>query len=56
MDRAADFGTLEKGKQADLVVTEKDPATDIANLRSLTHVMRGGVLRPVTEDFADISP
>lgn len=56
MDRAADFGTLEKGKQADLVVTEEDPAADIANLRSLTHVMRGGVLRPVTEDFAAMNP
>lgn len=56
MDRGADFGTLEEGKLADLVITEKDPAADIANLRSLTHVMRGGVLRPVTEDFAEISP
>jgi len=42
-------GTLEPGKSADLVVLARDPLADIANLRSLTRVMRGGELRPVTE-------
>ncbi len=55
MERAGDLGTLEAGKQADLVVTEKDPAADIGNLRSLTHVMRGGILRSVTEEFTKVA-
>jgi imidazolonepropionase-like amidohydrolase len=56
MERSGDLGTLEPGKKADLVVTEKDPAADIGNLRSLTHVMRAGILRPVTEDFKEYKP
>lgn len=56
MERAGDIGTLEEGKQADLVVLEKDPAADISNLRSLTHVMRGGILRDVTEEFTKANP
>jgi imidazolonepropionase-like amidohydrolase len=56
MERSGDLGTLEPGKEADLVVTEKDPAADIGNLRSLTHVMRAGILRPVTQDFKEDKP
>lgn len=52
MDRAADFGTLEVGKMADLIILEKDPSADASNFRSITHVMRGGVLRSVNEAFA----
>ncbi len=51
MRRLSDFGTLEKGKQADLIVLEKDPSQDIANMRSITHVIRGGLMRPVNEKF-----
>jgi imidazolonepropionase-like amidohydrolase len=51
MDRLHDFGTLEKGKMADLIILAKNPATDISNMRSITHVMRGGFLRPVNEAF-----
>jgi imidazolonepropionase-like amidohydrolase len=47
MDRSADIGTLEPGKLADLVIMDKDPSANIGNLRSLTHVMRGGVVYPV---------
>jgi hypothetical protein len=32
-----------------LLVVSADPAADIAHLRRLTHVMRGGVLRTVEE-------
>jgi hypothetical protein len=32
---------------ADLLVLPADPSADIAHLRRLTHVMRGGVLRTV---------
>lgn len=51
MQRSDDFGTLEKGKLADLIILEKDPVKDISNMRSLTHVMRGGLLRPVNKNF-----
>jgi len=51
MDREGDFGTLEKGKMADLIVLERDPGSDISNMRSITHVMRGGLLRPVDQPF-----
>ena len=49
MDRLPDFGTLEAGKMADLIVLDKDPTEDIENMRSITHVMRGGLLRPVNK-------
>ncbi len=51
MKRSDDFGTLIRGKMADLIVLEKDPSKDIANMRSITHVMRGGMLRPVNQTF-----
>lgn len=51
MERLDDIGTLEKGKMADLIILEKDPSEDISNIRSITHVMRGGLLRPVDEPF-----
>jgi imidazolonepropionase-like amidohydrolase len=51
MERLNDFGTLEMGKMADLIVLDSDPSTDISNMRSITHVMRGGFLRPVNEPF-----
>ena len=47
MDRIEDIGTLEMNKQADLIVLNRDPSFDISNMRSITHVMRGGLLRPV---------
>lgn len=51
MERANDFGTLEKGKMADLIILRDDPSTDISNMRTITHVMKGGMLRPVNEPF-----
>jgi imidazolonepropionase-like amidohydrolase len=44
MGRPADFGTLEAGKLADLLVLAEDPRTDVRAFRTLTHVMRGGRL------------
>ncbi len=51
MERFDDFGTLEKGKIADLIILDNDPSQDITNIRSISHVMRGGLLRPVNEPF-----
>lgn len=42
-------GTIEKGKSADLIVLAADPSADVANVRKLRHVMRGGVLRSLED-------
>jgi imidazolonepropionase-like amidohydrolase len=49
MRRGADFGTLEPGKDADLVVLARDPSRDVRAWRDLRFVARGGVLRSVAE-------
>lgn len=41
---AADLGTLEPGKQADLVILDADPLADVRNYRRIAKVMKGGVL------------
>jgi imidazolonepropionase-like amidohydrolase len=42
MRRLDDFGTLEKGKIADVVVLDADPLEDIQNVRRVALVIRGG--------------
>lgn len=42
MQRLDDFGTLESGKFANLIILEDDPSKDISNMRSLTDVMIKG--------------
>lgn len=49
MGRAADLGTLEKGKSADLLILSADPREDIAHLRRLEWVVRSGVARSGAE-------
>ncbi len=49
MNRLDDFGTLEAGKIADLIVLEQNPNENVEAFRSLTHVMRAGVLREQRE-------
>jgi imidazolonepropionase-like amidohydrolase len=44
MGRLKDFGTLEAGKLADLLVLAEDPRADVRAFRALTYVMRGGRL------------
>jgi imidazolonepropionase-like amidohydrolase len=55
MERIDDFGTLEKGKMADLIILDDDPSKEITNMRSISHVMRAGLLRPVNEPFANMA-
>src|SRR5437660_54571 len=43
------IGTLEKGKDADLIVVAADPTKDIGALRKLKYVVRSGVMRPVED-------
>lgn len=45
MGRARDFGTVESGKIADLIVLGADPNQDVTNFRKLEFVMRDGVMR-----------
>ncbi len=49
MRRGDDFGTLESGKFANLILLERDPTEDISNMRSLTHVMIKGKLMDVKD-------
>lgn len=49
MRRDADFGTVEKGKIADLLVLSADPSRDIRAMRSIRYVVRGGVVRTPNE-------
>jgi imidazolonepropionase-like amidohydrolase len=45
MRREAEFGTVEKGKAADLLVLGADPSKDIRAMRQIRHLVRGGVVR-----------
>jgi imidazolonepropionase-like amidohydrolase len=49
MGREKDFGTVEKGKQADLLIVGADPTQDVANLRQVRWVVRGGAMRSIQE-------
>lgn len=49
MRRLEEFGTVEKGKSADLLVVAADPTRDVRNLRRLRHVIMGGVVRAQAE-------
>jgi len=42
-------GTVEKGKSADLLLVAGDPTKDVANLRKVRYVVRGGVVRSIEE-------
>jgi imidazolonepropionase-like amidohydrolase len=40
--RLQDFGTLEEGKLADLVILDADPLADIHNIQKVRTVMKEG--------------
>jgi imidazolonepropionase-like amidohydrolase/ketosteroid isomerase-like protein len=42
-------GTIEAGKDADLLVLAGDPSRDVANFRKIRYVVRGGVVRGIEE-------
>lgn len=44
MRRLDDFGTLEAGRIADLIVLTADPTIDIRNVRTVERIMRAGTL------------
>jgi len=45
MGREKEIGTIAPGKLADLAIVGADPTKDVANLRRLRWVVRGGVAR-----------
>jgi imidazolonepropionase-like amidohydrolase len=49
MGRDKEIGTVEKGKLADLLIVSANPVDDVANLRKIRYVVRGGVMRPIEE-------
>lgn len=50
-----EIGTLESGKSADLLVVAGDPTADVANLRKVRYVVRGGVVRSIEELKATVA-
>jgi imidazolonepropionase-like amidohydrolase len=49
LGRDKEVGTVEKGKLADLLILGADPTADIANVRRVKAVVRGGVSRRIDE-------
>lgn len=49
MGREDEIGTVTPGRVADLLVVAADPAADVAHLRQLRFVVRGGELRSIEE-------
>jgi imidazolonepropionase-like amidohydrolase len=45
----ARVGTIEKGKDADLVILSADPSKDVANFRTVKYVVHAGVVRTIGE-------
>ena len=42
-------GTIERGKDADLVLVAGDPSSDVANFRKVRYVVRSGVVRSIDD-------
>jgi imidazolonepropionase-like amidohydrolase len=48
-NRLADFGTVEAGKIADLLILDADPTADIRNMRRPSLIVRGGTVHRRTD-------
>jgi imidazolonepropionase-like amidohydrolase len=46
MKKLSEFGTIEKGKRADLILCDANPFDDVANISSPTGVMTNGIWYP----------
>jgi imidazolonepropionase-like amidohydrolase len=44
LGKAAELGSIDKGKLADLVLLSRDPTIDIDNTKSIVFVMKGGLI------------
>jgi imidazolonepropionase-like amidohydrolase len=55
MGMEKETGTVEKGKSADLLLVGGDPTADVANLRKVRYVVRGGVVRSIEELKATVA-
>jgi len=42
MNGTGDFGTIEIGKKADLILVEDNPLEDVANIKNILGVMASG--------------
>ena len=53
---ADEVGSIEPGKQADFIVTERNPLDDLANLRRLAMVARDGNImrKPQIKPLPDV--
>lgn len=49
-------GTVEKGKNADLVIVGDDPSVTVANFRKIRYVVRSGVVRNMSDLHALAQP
>ncbi|MFQ5957794.1 MAG: amidohydrolase family protein [Alphaproteobacteria bacterium] len=56
MGRAAELGTIEAGKHADLVVLDADPLADIRNTQAIHRVVKGGEILDPKEIMAEAGP
>jgi imidazolonepropionase-like amidohydrolase len=50
------LGTIDKGKDADLVIVGGDPSLDVANFRKIRYVVRSGVVRNMADLHALAQP
>ncbi|HUJ14218.1 MAG TPA: amidohydrolase family protein [Thermoanaerobaculia bacterium] len=49
MGLSKQVGTIERGKDADLVIVGADPSLDVANFRKIRYVVRSGVMRSIAD-------
>ena len=50
------IGTIEEGKQADIVLLGSDPTADMNNSRDIRYVIKGGIVLRSPTDCSVITP